>query len=45
LLQQLGDAEKLNATINAQYDQKVKDELIKIKIEKIDTEIKKNKNQ
>lgn len=29
LLQQLGDAEKMNASINAQYDQKVKAELIK----------------
>lgn len=45
LLQQLGDAEKLNATINAQYGQKVQNELVKEKIDKMDTEIKKNKNQ
>jgi photosystem II stability/assembly factor-like uncharacterized protein len=45
LLQQVGDAEKLNATINAQYDQKVKNELVKEKMDKLDTEIKKNPNQ
>ncbi len=45
LVQQLGDAEKLNATINAQYDQKVKNELVKEKMDKMDTEIKKNPRQ
>jgi photosystem II stability/assembly factor-like uncharacterized protein len=45
LLQQVGDAEKSNASINAQYEQKVKNELAKEKLDKIDTEIKKNKNQ
>jgi hypothetical protein len=46
LLQQLGDAEKLNASINNQYDGKVKNELLKEKIDKLDkTEIKKKANQ
>jgi len=45
LLQQLGDAEKLNANINAQYDQKVKNELVKEKMDKMDTDVKKNSKQ
>ena len=46
LLQQLGDAEKLNTSINNQYDEKVKNELLKEKIDKIEkTEIKKKSNQ
>jgi len=45
LLQQLGDAEKLNTNINAQYDQKVKNELVKEKMDKMDTDVKKNSKQ
>ena len=45
LLQQVGDAEKLNASINAQYYQKVKNELVKEKLDKMNTEIKKKENQ
>ena len=46
LLQQLGDAEKMNTTINNQYGEKVKSELLKEKIDKMDKPvIKKNPNQ
>lgn len=36
LLQQLGDAEKLNVTINGQFEEKVKAALIKEQLDKID---------
>ncbi len=45
LQQQLGDAEKLSAAINAQYDQKIKNELVKEKLDKLDTDVKKKPNQ
>lgn len=46
LLQQLGDAEKMNTTINNQYDQNVKNELLKEKVDKMDkTEVKKDSKQ
>ncbi len=43
LQQQLGDAEKLNAAINNQYDEKVKNELLKEKIDKMDKPVIKKK--
>jgi len=46
LLQQLGDAEKLNTSINKQYDERLKNELIKEKVDKMEKPvIKKNPNQ
>jgi len=46
LLQQLGDAEKLNASINSQYNEKVKAGLLKEKLDKMEkTEVKKKANQ
>jgi hypothetical protein len=45
LSQQVGDAEKMNASINAQYDQKLINELIKEKVNIDKPELKKTPNQ